>query len=148
MTPHDTEIERPFEVRLFEGRQWVSLDEAARLHEAHQRATLEVVALRNEAALRSQPASEPSLDVGRLGKAMDAVWPSHWEGMGGTGSNVESRSWQIMDPDVPHPNLVKAIAAEYQGLSQPADNEAAETAPDFGLQAFTRGFDGAGTDQE
>ncbi len=66
------------------------------------------------------------LDVDRLARAMDNMWPSHAEGMGGTG-DAPTSTWDVMDPAVPHPNLVKAIAAEYARLAATPPGPTEET---------------------
>jgi hypothetical protein len=45
----------PFVVRQFEGKPWVPLHEAARLHDAHQEAVLTIAGLRNALAIRATP---------------------------------------------------------------------------------------------
>ena len=133
----DTEIERLAAVLHSVGSRLEGAHGAAALYDAGLRA--------------SQPASEPSLDrldriIEKAFRWKDAGWYSdgEWPAVAATlfVNDHESLTPEQRERAV---EMGRKVAAR---LSQPADNEAAETAPDFGLQAFTRGFDGAGTDQE
>jgi len=130
MTSRDTEIERIAAAlcQAHDGRAHELTAEALdKAHGAKAR-------LLYDAGLRSQPASEPSLDVARWVQAIT--------------SEIEVDMAHGFPAGFGPEDLAMNIIGAYKALSQPADNEAGETAPDFGLQAFTRGFDGAGTDQE
>ena len=56
-----------------------------------------------------------------LAKAMQAAWPKHFEGTGGTGPNAPNVSWTVSDPTLPSDGLVAAILAALR-----ADPEAYE----------------------
>lgn len=43
-----------------------------------------------------------------LAAAIDSIWPSHAEGIGGTG-NAENRTWQVKDPAIPNAMVARAV---------------------------------------
>jgi hypothetical protein len=77
-------VSEPFVVRQFEGRAWVTLEEAARLNDAVQEAGVTIAALRNEARIaESRPSDRLTAALERAAFALSLA----------LGATYDDRSW-------------------------------------------------------
>jgi hypothetical protein len=92
--------------------------------------TIEMLADNLYALLNGRPlvwkesaASPSELDPERLWTIIEANWPKHTEGTGGTGEHVQEEWWEVIDPGIPTRDWVDHIVKEYGAAAPSSEDE-------------------------